>query len=180
MLARAGFTDTRRAGELLGDEALRSVLEQGGGEDAEHLLAELGQVADPDLALLSLVRLIDSTAEPEPLHEVLGGPGPLRSRLLALLGGSAALADWLVAHPVAVQMLGSSPERLQMPYERVRRRLLTAAGADPDAEVPVADDPHSGALDSWRRAYRRELMLIAAEDLTATDAEDLQPAVSAA
>src|SRR5690625_2870506 len=67
-----------------------------------------------------------------------------------------------------------------MPYERVRRRLLTAAGADPDAEVPVADDPHSGALDSWRRAYRRELMLIAAEDLTATDAEDLQPAVSAA
>ncbi|MGC0142412.1 bifunctional [glutamine synthetase] adenylyltransferase/[glutamine synthetase]-adenylyl-L-tyrosine phosphorylase [Pseudactinotalea sp. Z1732] len=186
LLARAGFTDIGRARQLFADPVLAPLLERGAEPSAPDagaladLVAELGRVADPDLALLSLVRLVEAAAEREPLYELLSEAAPVRSRLLAVLGGSAALGDWLVAHPVAVQMLSGAGERLQMPAERVRRRLLTAAGADPDDAVPVGASPGEGALDSWRRAYRRELMLIASEDLTAPDPEALQPQVSAA
>ncbi len=183
LLARAGFTDTRKAASLLHEDALGPVLERIDQEQESGLPAlvrDLGRVADPDLALLTLVRLVEAAEHEEPVHELLVHPGPVRSRLLAVVGGSAAMGDWLVAHPPAAQMLSGAEERLEMPYERVRRRMLTAAGADPDAPVPVGEEPGDGALDAWRRAYRRELLLIAAQDLTAADPHALQPAVSAA
>ena len=70
--------------------------------------------ADPDLALLSLVRLMEALRATEPQRrDAEGGPaaevvgliaalrhsGPERDRLLAVLGASTALADHLVAHP---------------------------------------------------------------------------------
>ncbi|WP_022918778.1 bifunctional [glutamine synthetase] adenylyltransferase/[glutamine synthetase]-adenylyl-L-tyrosine phosphorylase [Ruania albidiflava] len=58
-LARAGFADTARAAELLADPALQ------GADDgaATRLIGALGAVADPDRALLALVRLAETEAE---------------------------------------------------------------------------------------------------------------------
>ena len=71
-------------------------------------------VADPDLALLSLVRLMESLRASAPrrrddesgvgaqvsgLVAALRHRGPARDRLLAVLGASTALGDHLVAHP---------------------------------------------------------------------------------
>ena len=182
-LARAGFTDARRAEGLLTHEVLAGAWEHVGIDPERarsELVGELASVADPDLALLTLVRLIEAAEHKEPIYELLTHADPARTRLLAVLGGSAALGDWLVAHPPTAQVLSGADERLTMPYERVRRRLLSAAGADPDDQVPVAQPSEQGGLDAWRRAYRREVLLIAAQDLTATDPAGLQPAVSAA
>src|SRR5690625_4603597 len=181
LLARAGFAHTRRAAAMLQEDALAPVLGRiEPDECVRTLIRDLGRVADPDLALLTLVRLVEAAEHKEPMHELLTDPGPVRSRLLAVLGGSSALGDWLVAHPAAAQVLSGAEERLSMPYERVRRRLVTAAGADPDTPVPVAQPTWQEGLDTWRRAYRRELLLIAAQDLTAADPHALQPQVSAA
>jgi len=184
VLMRSGFTDSARAGALLQEPFIQRVLERAGGEErggVADLLRALAEVPDPDLALLSLTRVGDSLVDAEPLLAMLAEPGPPRDRLLAVLGGSAALADWLVAHPVAVEMLADSQPRVGMPFAQVRRRMLVATGADPEAAVPVAAGrPAAGHLDSWRRAYRRELLLIAADDLTAREPHALQPQVAAA
>ncbi|WP_454226710.1 hypothetical protein [Propioniciclava flava] len=51
---------------------------------------------DPDVALSGLVRLADEN--PAVVDEVVGSPS-LARRLIRLLGGSAALAQHLAAHP---------------------------------------------------------------------------------
>jgi glutamate-ammonia-ligase adenylyltransferase len=56
-----------------------------------------------------------------------------------------------------------------------RATLLEAVGADPDAPVPVAAGP---APEPLRLAYRRELLSIAAQDLSSTDPTALFPLVS--
>lgn len=180
MLARVGFTDTQRARHLLDDPALRPALER--SPDGENgFLDALSRVGDPDQALLTLVRIAEATVKADALYDLVAAQGKGRDRLLAVLGGSAALGDWLVAHPVAVQMLGKDSRRLAMSADVVRRRMLNATGADPDAPVPVASTrPSEGSLDAWRRAYRRELLLIAAEDLTSDDPQQLQSTVAAA
>src|SRR5690554_3851770 len=89
-LRRAGFLDVVRAERLLADAALRPVLTDG---DGDGLVDALGAVADPDLALLALVRLADA-AEGEAarsLVRILGTEQDVRSRLLAVLGASRAL-----------------------------------------------------------------------------------------
>ena len=67
----------------------------------------LSQVADPDLALLALVRLMESLAKNDidgddgggELIAALRHTGQGRDRLLAVLGASSALGDHLVTHP---------------------------------------------------------------------------------
>jgi glutamate-ammonia-ligase adenylyltransferase len=67
------------------------------------LLSALGSVPDPDLALLSLARIAEAVAG-RPGRDDLAGhltrPGdPVRDRLLAVLGTSAALGEHLARHP---------------------------------------------------------------------------------
>ncbi len=177
-LTRAGFTDSQRASELLADPALAPAIDALDGGESE-LVEALRAVADPDQALLALVRIASGAHDPTPLYELVASDDAYR--LYAVLGGSAALGDWLVAHPVAVEMLRGAGDRLAMPAEVVRRRLVAATGADPSAAVPVASaKPAAGTLDAWRRAYRRELLLIAAADLTSPNPETIQPRVAAA
>src|SRR5699024_4009301 len=78
-LARAGFTDTARAAALLADPALRG-LDDGA---ATRLVAALGAVADPDRALLALVRLAETEAD---LGTLLADGG-------AVVSGAASPAD---------------------------------------------------------------------------------------
>ncbi|MFE0147561.1 bifunctional [glutamine synthetase] adenylyltransferase/[glutamine synthetase]-adenylyl-L-tyrosine phosphorylase [Nonomuraea sp. NPDC059007] len=151
-LAKLGFADGARAARLVAglteNPSAASVVEE--------LLDDLVRVADPDLALTSLTRL----AERDPaVLATLHADRPLRERLFAVLGVSAALGEHLVRHPGQVGLL-AVPE----PGE-ARAELLRAVGAEPAATEPRASTA-TGTLVALRVAYRGRLLHLAARDLT--------------
>ncbi|QGU07880.1 Glutamate-ammonia-ligase adenylyltransferase [Corynebacterium occultum] len=176
--------------------------------ESEDLLWALGGAGDPDLALNTLVRLMGAldeadglsyssaeqrmTAEPGArrceLNHALLSDTALRVRLIALLGGSTALGDHLVAHPeLWPQLVQPLPTAAQM-----MTQMLEAVDAVPaDIEIPVEDevidygpDPATSTLDgagtyrariggaeaeqSLKLTYRTLIMRIAAHDLAGT------------
>ena len=182
-LIRAGLADLTRSASLWRDPDLVAVLDnrprgsagadRGPGPDrgavilepaATALLRTLATVADPDLALLQLVRL--AAAAPDRLRPVLavpdgGAPGTrdadtrgdadgkapdedepprptARERLLRVLGASSALGDELVRHPALLDLISDSTPGTGVPAAQVRAELLRAVDADPDAADPVA------------------------------------------
>lgn len=141
-LARLGFADGARAAQLV----------RQAGAEVDELLEFLMDVADPDEALVSLTRL----AERDPaVLDVLRRDEGLRTRLLAVLGVSAALGDHLVRHPGQVALLAAP-----LPGD-ARAELLKAVGAQP-GEAATAERP----LEALRVAYRGRLLHLAARDLT--------------
>ncbi|GAA1739050.1 bifunctional [glutamine synthetase] adenylyltransferase/[glutamine synthetase]-adenylyl-L-tyrosine phosphorylase [Isoptericola hypogeus] len=194
-LLHAGFADLTRSASLWADDGLQAVLP---GDDGVAVLASLGACADPDLALLQLVRLAGSPDGQRRVAAVLAADpevldGLARTRLLAVLGASSALGDELVRRPDLLDALrADGDDPLSTPGEAVRAELLRAVGADPHADVPVAADPggepgagwpDAGAAtttDALRRAYRARLLQIAASDLTAADPLSRLSAVAAA
>ncbi|NUW31452.1 bifunctional [glutamine synthetase] adenylyltransferase/[glutamine synthetase]-adenylyl-L-tyrosine phosphorylase [Nonomuraea sp. SMC257] len=169
-LAKLGFADGATAARLV---------EQSGGE-LDDLLDGLVEVADPDLALLSLTRLAERA--PEAIG-ALRADERLRERALAVLGVSAALGDHLVRHPGHLGLLAADPGD-------PRADLLRAVDADPDDPLPHAGSarppsepgaparpndpapstgaaPHAGdPVVALRVAYRGRLLGLAARDLT--------------
>ena len=130
-LVRAGFDEVDRAGSCLHDEALSRLLplvQEPEEADREldpvrsELVEELSRVADPDLALLSLVRLASAVgSRDEELRGLLaslgtGGPDSSDSEVPGVSGAGASEA---------------SAEEMQVPDERDehRRRLLGVLGA---------------------------------------------------
>lgn len=225
-LIRAGFADLTRSASLWRDPDLVSVLDSRpkGARGTDHaagpdrgavelapadaaLLRALAVVADPDLALLQLVRL--AAAAPDRLRPVLAVPEgepaetrdadgdetpqpSARARLLRVLGSSSALGDELVRHPALLDLIGDRTPGTGVPAELVRAELLRAVDADPESAEPVAGTyvPADGAApaeggppsytDRLRRAYRARLLRIAATDVTAPDPLVVLPAVAAA
>jgi [glutamine synthetase] adenylyltransferase / [glutamine synthetase]-adenylyl-L-tyrosine phosphorylase len=161
-LARCGFADAGRALELLGPKGLGVWDDTGqsptADDGAEPLLDALSRAADPDLGLRQLHRMVEAEGRATDRAELLpalAADPPLRERLIALLGASTALGDYLVATPG-------------------EWRVLTA----PDARGALTGDPSDVA--ALRREYRRSLMLIVAADLTGgTDVEETMTALSA-
>ncbi|MER5538437.1 bifunctional [glutamine synthetase] adenylyltransferase/[glutamine synthetase]-adenylyl-L-tyrosine phosphorylase [Streptomyces mirabilis] len=148
-LLRHGFTDPSAAERLLDGAELEPV------RSDPVLLDALGATADPDLALLGLVRLVEAqdghTAERELLDTLIAAK-PLRDRLLGVLGASAALADHLARHPRDWQELVTyEPQDLHPGVREFERGLAQATD-------PVA----------LRVAYRRCLLSIAARDVCGT------------
>ncbi|GGO73295.1 bifunctional [glutamine synthetase] adenylyltransferase/[glutamine synthetase]-adenylyl-L-tyrosine phosphorylase [Nonomuraea cavernae] len=144
-LAKLGFADGAAAARLAHQA----------GAEFDELLEDLVDVADPDLALATLTRLAERAPD---LAAALRADERLRTRLLAVLGVSAALGDHLVRHPGQVALLGVP--RLH----DARAELLRAVGAEPGDDEPratVAD-----ALVALRVAYRGRLLHLAARDLT--------------
>jgi glutamate-ammonia-ligase adenylyltransferase len=218
-LARLGFTDSARAERLLDDPvlawlaadlpadagdsppptapddgdgaaadgALLALLE--GRSAGEDVLAAIGDGADPDLALLNLVRMLESLERTEippgglaavpRLHDELRRNQPFRERLFAVLGTSAALGDHLARHPRHWVVLLERGDDVVDPGV-LRAELLTAVGADPDAAEPAATLPREAAHDALRVAYRRRLLAIAARDLAAADPMGTMPSVARA
>ncbi|MFE6759906.1 bifunctional [glutamine synthetase] adenylyltransferase/[glutamine synthetase]-adenylyl-L-tyrosine phosphorylase [Streptomyces sp. NPDC057684] len=148
-LLRHGFTDPSAAERLLDVPDLSAV------RSDPLLLDALGATADPDLALLGLVRLVEAQAgDPErrELLDTLITAKPLRDRLLGVLGASEALADHLARHPLDWQALVTyEPSDLHPGVEEFERGLVDAG------------DPNS-----LRVAYRRCLLSIAARDVCGT------------
>ncbi|MEV6015294.1 MULTISPECIES: bifunctional [glutamine synthetase] adenylyltransferase/[glutamine synthetase]-adenylyl-L-tyrosine phosphorylase [unclassified Streptomyces] len=148
-LLRHGFTDPSAAERLLEGPELAPV------RSDPVLLDALGATADPDLALLGLVRLVEAqeghSAQRELLDTLIAAK-PLRDRLLGVLGASAALGDHLARHPQDWQVLVTYEARdLHPGVEEFERGLA-------DATDPV----------SLRVAYRRCLLSIAARDVCGT------------
>ncbi|MER8097277.1 bifunctional [glutamine synthetase] adenylyltransferase/[glutamine synthetase]-adenylyl-L-tyrosine phosphorylase [Streptomyces goshikiensis] len=147
-LLRSGFTDPSAAARLLDSDALAAV------RTDPVLLDALGATADPDLALLGLVRLAEAQPDGEltGLLDTLVSAKPLRDRLLGVLGASEALGDHLARHP------------------RDWHSLVTYEAVDlhpglPEFERGLADAHDPVAL---RVAYRRCLLSIAARDVCGT------------
>ncbi len=167
---RLGFADPAGAQRLAADPALVGLIDPMDDSFADGLLHALSGVADPDLALLTLVRLMESlrakvAAHPDDdsldrevpaLIAALRRPGPARTRLLAVLGASIALGDHLVAHPEHWRSVADA--RPVAVGERIEQ--LVAAVRAPG---PFSPD------DALRVAYRRGLLGIAALDLVAPD-----------
>ncbi|MEU0194101.1 bifunctional [glutamine synthetase] adenylyltransferase/[glutamine synthetase]-adenylyl-L-tyrosine phosphorylase [Streptomyces afghaniensis] len=148
-LLRHGFTDASAAERLLDSAELAPL------RDDPVLLDALGATADPDLALLGLVRLLEAQSEPGARRELLDtliSSKPLRDRLLGVLGASTALADHLVRHPDDWQAL--------VMYEA---HDLHPGVEEFEAGLAEATDPVS-----LRVAYRRCLLSIAARDVCGT------------
>ena len=157
-LSRRGFVDAARARRLLTSALIEQPLD-------DLILDALGSAADPDLALNELVRLLEAAPDPgRLLTDLLDDPG-LRIRLTALLGVSSALADHLVRHPDDYLLLSSDDVApTASTAASLRAALLQAVGADDQVDVPVASAP--SAIDNLRIAYRRQLLQLAARDLT--------------
>ncbi|MEU9138327.1 bifunctional [glutamine synthetase] adenylyltransferase/[glutamine synthetase]-adenylyl-L-tyrosine phosphorylase [Streptomyces sp. NPDC048404] len=148
-LLRHGFTDPSAAEGLLDGPELAPV------RSDPVLLDALGATADPDLALLGLVRLVeaqDGHPAQRELLDTLIASKPLRDRLLGVLGASAALGDHLARHPHDWQTLVTYEARDLHPGVQEFERGLA------DATDPV----------SLRVAYRRCLLSIAARDVCGT------------
>jgi len=156
-LARMGFADVPRAERELAGLGIVA--------DGHPLLAALAQAADPGLALAGLAHI----AERDPaLPGELASDDAFRSRLVAVLGVSKALADHLTRHPEDTAVLrGRDADRRQDPAA-IRAGLLAAVGADPDSPEPRADrgDGKSDPAARLAAAYRRRVLHLAARDLT--------------
>lgn len=139
------------------------------------VVAALATSADPDLALAGLERLVDALGPgdgPSLLAELTARPG-LRERLCAVLGASRALGDHLARRPGDWRVLAPDELATARPDPAgARAMLLAAVGADPAGPVPRASADTSQVLDALRLAYRRELLILAARDLTGAVALD--------
>ena len=145
-LVRAGFADHARAARLL---------EELGTTSPDALVSALARTADPDQALLGLLRLreaMDDRACAE-LDEVLDSDRTCRHRLLAVLGASTALTDHLVRHPAQWRDVVEA-------QRRTSDELAIALIGE------VEQRGEQSAYDALRVAYRRQLVQIAALDLT--------------
>ena len=148
-LLRYGFSDPATANRLLSTPEFGEL-----GSDAV-LLEALGNTADPDLAVLSLLRLVE--AQPDgaaraTLLDTLRSAKPLRDRLLGVLGASEALGDHLAGHPDDWRMLAG--------YEA--SDLHPGVAEFEEVMADVTDQ------DQLRVAYRRVMLTIAARDVCGT------------
>ncbi len=158
---RKGFVDGAAAArgiERLGDAGL-------------PLTDELAAAADPDAALDGLLRLVDALDEQaegagrEMLAEVADDEGTAM-RLCSVLGASTALAHHLARHPEQWRELTDPTLGSTRPAAyALREAMLTAVGADPHADEPVAGLPDKEAVDALRVEYRRHLLRLASRDL---------------
>lgn len=162
-ISRRGFDDTRRAESLLADPALAPL-----AEVRDDLVAALTRAADPDSALLGLVRVVEAAGEEvEALLAALRDDAAARARIIGAMGVSTALVDHLVAHPE--QWRDAVDAREMTPEERTE--ALLAEIADPGDLEPQ---------DALRVGYRRQLLGIAARDTTAEDPVEFLPQVGRA
>lgn len=124
-LARLGFGDVAKATLLLDDPALAGIVDPFEDRFEDGVLSALGEAPDPDLALLSLVRILErlrGARSDDPFGDARGPDGPDRTpgeRLAAATGHDLAL-------------LGAHPARLRAVLRSggvVRDRLVAVLGA---------------------------------------------------
>ena len=126
-LARMGFADVPRAERELAALGLAG--------DDQPLLAALAQAPDPDLALAGLAHVAELDKS---LVNGLTKDPAFRTRLIAVLGVSKALADHLARHPADSAVLRGRDAVHRPEPGKIRDELLLSVGADPHDAEPVA------------------------------------------
>ncbi|HEX5255352.1 MAG TPA: bifunctional [glutamine synthetase] adenylyltransferase/[glutamine synthetase]-adenylyl-L-tyrosine phosphorylase [Mycobacterium sp.] len=130
-------------------------------DDQAHvdLLWSLSRAADPDAALLALVRLSENpNARWDQLNAALLAERPLRGRLFGVLGSSLALGDHLVAQAESWKLLRGN---VKLPTHDELRDMFTEC-VDESLAAP------GSAMVRLRTLYRDQLLVLAALDLAAT------------
>jgi [glutamine synthetase] adenylyltransferase / [glutamine synthetase]-adenylyl-L-tyrosine phosphorylase len=150
---------------LTGDRAVEYLRTAGWWDDAgptperETSMVALSRSPDPDLALLAVDRIhaADPAGWPA-LDRAIATDRGLRGRLLAVFGGSSALADFVIAREGEWRRLLTDRPRAAVDYAGV---LLEAV----EAVDGVAGRTGPEAVRALRAAYRGLLLEIAADDL---------------
>ncbi len=155
-LARKGFVETARALRHL------EALSRHDDDAVAFLVEEASRTLEPDLALATLVELV---ADRPMRTRALAADRAFGRRVIAVLGASTTLGRELVRRPQDLEALAGPPTRRSA--ADLRAELLAAVGADARQPVPLARVAR--APDELRYAYRRELVRVAARDLTADD-----------
>ncbi len=150
-----------------------------GWDNAESLdlLWTLAASGDPDMALNTLMRVVDGAPE---VVTAMREDETFRVRLIALFGGSSAFGDHLAAHPETWKELQRA---LPTPTEMLHT-LLTTVGAEPATFVDASERPDTASEDlttpgtyraqpgdhkaQLKTVYRTLMMRIAAHDLAGT------------
>ena len=178
-LARLGFADTDDVARVLTELGLPLDADDASDPDGVAVVDLLAGTANPNLALNTLARLAARCSHAGDLMSALRFHTGLRGRLLAVLGASSALGEHLAVHADDWQLLADDALATARPSAYgLRRRLLDAVGADPDQPLPWgtggarAVDNSVETHEALRVAYRRQLMLLAARDLTDSVAVD--------
>ena len=151
-LVRLGFRDP--------DGTEQALVRLGLLEDPQ-IEPAVADAADPDLAVRALERLLDAADDRDALLAALHTDPALRARLVAVLGASATLGDHLARHP-------GDWRALAVPDSPTEGATGFTAG-QLTATVQEAVAPYgasSAAVDALRVAYRRQLLGVAARDLT--------------
>ncbi|TDP89074.1 bifunctional [glutamine synthetase] adenylyltransferase/[glutamine synthetase]-adenylyl-L-tyrosine phosphorylase [Labedaea rhizosphaerae] len=158
--ARYGLTDDRAEQDLV---AAGWWQDGGPTPGSDVVLAALARTPDADLALLALDRLRVATDDWDDLSAELRDNPVFRARLLAILGSSSALGDFLAANPREWhRIVGELTEPAD--YAGLLLEAVTV-----DGERMSSGD----ATPSLRAAYRGLLLEIAAEDLAQAVDRDL-------
>ena len=169
-LARYGFDGNERvARDLL---ALGLAVDGTALPDSHEVLAALSRAGRPDLAVHGLAALFEAADDGPDLLAALREHHRFRGRLLSVLGGSTGLSEHLAAHPEQWRLL--LPEAVPgelITAESMRSVLFESVGIDP--REPLCTGTAGGratvtggaAVFALRRAYRSQLLIIAAHDL---------------
>ena len=170
-LARYGLGDNDRvAGDLA---ELGLVVDHAVAAGAQDVMAALSRTGRPDLAVHGLSALVTAADDGPEILTALREQPRFRGRLLAVLGGSTGLSEHLAANPTQWRLLlaeATTPGDL-INSSSMQEALLQAVGIDPDA--PPCTGTEGGratvvggkAVLALRRAYRSQLLIIAAHDL---------------
>ncbi|WP_436494137.1 bifunctional [glutamine synthetase] adenylyltransferase/[glutamine synthetase]-adenylyl-L-tyrosine phosphorylase [Actinokineospora sp. HUAS TT18] len=159
--ARFGLTESRAEEDL---RAAGLWTDAGPVAEYEVILTGLSRSPDPDLALRGLDRM--RTHDPrgwDELRTALVDDRRLRGRLLAVLGSSTALADFLAVRPGEWARLRADC----CSADGYTTTLLAAVQADDSDEPqgPVAALKGAEAVRALKFAYRGLVLELAAEDL---------------
>ncbi|MQA64092.1 MAG: bifunctional [glutamine synthetase] adenylyltransferase/[glutamine synthetase]-adenylyl-L-tyrosine phosphorylase [Actinophytocola sp.] len=150
---RFGLTDDRAEAQL---QAAGWWDDGGPIAGTEPILNALSRAADPDFALMGIERLRESDPAWDELSAGLRASPGLRGRLFAALGGSTALADFVVSIPGRWRSLA---EPADATTENYAARLRDAVRAS--SELPAGKE----AVRALRTGYRGLLLEVAAADL---------------
>jgi glutamate-ammonia-ligase adenylyltransferase len=153
-LVRHGFADSAGAAALI--DAL---------DAGDEVVSALAAAADPDLAVTSLGRLLDAATDRPRLAAAIRDDEGFRTRLAAVLGASAALGEHLARHPEHWTSLADETAAMSRPSRLGLQETLHAA---------VGSLTGRPAYDALRVAYRRQLLTLAARDLSgAVEVDDV-------
>ena len=160
-LIKLGFSDPHRAAARLTEYP--RLLEHA------QFLDEIALAADPDAALASTLTWIDA-ADERTVALWLDDAG-LRARWLLVTGASSAFSEFLIKHPrEALHLVDGGLWQQSATRSELVARVLQAVGAvwtDGRWLAPADDE---ATLNALRIAYKREVIAIAARDLSGASA----------